>query len=284
MNLFIGERIGGADWSGLPLGRFAPRGQGTAMPVAAAQDTLFLWRDGASAAQVRTRERLLHYERHSRVLDFMARDEEVFITYDTPEVVGECLLVALPPEIQAAYTDCPALAIPSRFAFEDPFVYETACVLEQQCIGHEPWGRLFTESVSAALVSYFVARYGSAPRFPATAPRGSPGRLSTAHQSRILCFIESRLGEDLSLRDLAERIGASPAHFMRLFTRTFAQSPHQFVLNRRIEKAKGLLRLQHHSLAEVSMACGFGSPSHFGVAFRQRTGMTPHQFRMTPPD
>ena len=214
----------------------------------------------------------------------MARDEEAFITYDTPEAAGECLLVAMPAEVQAAYTDCPALVIPSQFAFDDPFIYESARVLEQQCIRHEPWGRLFTESVSAALVSYFVARYGGASRSPATPSKGSPGRLSTAHQSRILCYIESRLGENISLRQLAERVGASPAHFMRLFTRTFAQSPHQFVLNQRIERAKGLLLLQHHSLAEISMACGFRSQSHFGVAFRQRTGMTPHQFRVARPE
>ena len=281
MNLCIGDRIDTADWPGLPLGRFAPQGHGAALPVAAAQDTLFIWKDGASPAQVRSRGTGLHYARHDRVLDFMARDEEAFITHDSPEAVGECLLVAMPPEIRQTFGEPMRRGSPlsSRFNFADPFIYESARILERECRAGAPGGRLLVESISTALVTYFTSTHAATPNPIASASRGGPGRLSTMLQTRLIRYVDDHLAENIGLHEMAQQIGKSPAQFMRLFTRTFAQSPHRFVLGCRIERAKWLLRTDRFSVAEVSAACGFSSPSHFGSAFRLRTGSTPSQFR-----
>lgn len=284
MNLCIGERIDNADWPGLALGRFAPQGHGAALPVAAAQDTLFIWKNGSSSAQVRSRGMGHHYARHERVLDFMAKDEEAFITHDSPETAGECLLVAVPPEIRESL-DWPTGQRPwfqSRFDFIDPFIYESARVLERECRSGAPGGRLLVESISTALVAYLVAAHAANPNAKpvAGASRGGPGRLSTGLQARLVRYVDEHLAENIGLNEMAQQIGKSPAQFMRLFTRTFAESPHRFVLNRRIEKAKWLLRTDRHSVADISADCGFSSPSHFASAFRTRTGTTPGQFRM----
>ena len=86
---------------------------------------------------------------------------------------------------------------------------------------------------------------------------------------------------DLGLQELAAVAGYSPAHFLRLFRRAFGQTPHQFVLDLRIERAKRLLRADGQSLAEIAGSCGFADQSHFGSAFARRAGMPPGRYRET---
>src|SRR5689334_16336309 len=100
MNLCIGEPLCPPGWTGLPLGRFAPPGHDEALPVAAFQDTLFVWNDGASSARVCGETGELHYARHDGVLDLMSTDEECYIRHDKPEAPGSCLLVAFPTEMR----------------------------------------------------------------------------------------------------------------------------------------------------------------------------------------
>lgn len=92
-------------------------------------------------------------------------------------------------------------------------------------------------------------------------------------------FIRSHLAEDLSLRRLAARARFSPAHFHRIFTAFFRQTPHDYVLTCRIEAAQAALRSDRCSLAELAASCGFSSQSHFTAQFKRATGMTPLQYR-----
>ena len=123
MNLCLGERLDEPGWTGPPLGRFAPLGHEKALPVAASQDTLFLWKTGASPASVRCRGNPQQYERGAGVIDFMAADEEAFIAHDRPEAPGEALVVALTPHARATLAESSATTrFSSRFGFADPLV------------------------------------------------------------------------------------------------------------------------------------------------------------------
>lgn len=281
MNVCIGERLDTPAWSGPPLGRFAPPGHGAMLPVAAMQDTLFVWKEGASAAHVRSGGQVQHYARGTRVADVMGMHEEAFIAHDVPEAPGECLLVAVHPEVREQY--CPELkpgaSLRNRFGLLDPLLCELACALERQCVEGEPLGALYTESLATMLVSCVLAKYAGDAAGAMPPSRSGPGGLAPAQQARICGHIRERLGENISLRELAELTGYSPAHFMRLFQQTFGQSPHQFLLDQRVERAKLLLRGDHHTLSDVALACGFSSPSHFGASFARRTGMSPGRYR-----
>lgn len=281
MNLCIGERIDGPDWTGLPLGRFAPPGHASSLPVAAAQDTIFVWKDGASAAQVRWHREVCRYARHSGVLDVMGADEETFIMHDNPEAPGECLLIALPREVRESFGhgQFDKAQLSSAFGFDDPMLYQLATTLEWHCRAGQPSGVLYTESLSAALVTHACTRYARPVGSPARATKFGSRRLSAAQQGRIYRFVEERLGSDISLRELAALAGYSQAHFLRLFRQTFQQTPHQFVVHLRIERAKRLLQGDRHSLVQVARACGFADQSHFGATFSRATGTTPGRFR-----
>ena len=94
----------------------------------------------------------------------------------------------------------------------------------------------------------------------------------------LLRFIDQRLSEKLTLEDLAEYAGISRAAFARSFSAHFRCSPHQFLIHRRIERAKQLLAQGFHTCADVAYEVGFSGQSHFSTTFKAIEGVTPIVF------
>lgn len=101
-----------------------------------------------------------------------------------------------------------------------------------------------------------------------------------AHQRRQLVeFIDNQLAEPISLGQLAGLCALSEYHFARMFRASFGLPPHQYVLARRLARARHLLRHTRLPLGEIALACGFASASHFTHRFRQAVGGTPGDYR-----
>ena len=101
-----------------------------------------------------------------------------------------------------------------------------------------------------------------------------------AHQRRLLAdYIDSQLDTPLSLGQLAGLCALSEYHFARRFRASFGLPPHQYVLARRLERARLLLRSSARPLGDIALACGFASASHFTNRFRQAVGGTPGEYR-----
>lgn len=101
-----------------------------------------------------------------------------------------------------------------------------------------------------------------------------------AHQRRQLVeYIDSRLGEPITLGQLAARCTLSEYHFARMFRESFGLPPHQYLLARRLSHARDLLRNSRLPLGDIALACGFSSASHFTNRFRQAVGGTPGDYR-----
>lgn len=113
------------------------------------------------------------------------------------------------------------------------------------------------------------------------APRPErPDALSRDRLRRVLDHIEDALEDgDLSLAELAAIARLSPFHFSRAFKAATGRAPHQFVLARRVERAKALLARRDLALAEIAYRAGFASQAHFSTAFRRATGTTPARYR-----
>ena len=90
--------------------------------------------------------------------------------------------------------------------------------------------------------------------------------------------IDRRYAQRLDVPALARAAYASPAHFSRSFKRAFGETPHQYLLRRRVERAKELLRGTRSSVTEVGMEVGFASLSSFSTAFRELTGERPSDY------
>ncbi len=100
------------------------------------------------------------------------------------------------------------------------------------------------------------------------------------HQlSLVLDYIHENYHRPISLDELARVAGRSQFHFSRRFKERTGQSPHQYVINRRIALAQRLLREERLPIAEIAYACGFSSQSHLTDMFRRRIGITPGRYR-----
>ncbi len=80
---------------------------------------------------------------------------------------------------------------------------------------------------------------------------------------------------------LSEASGLSVSHFTRRFKVTTGLSPHQFVLRRRVERAKRLLKHTSEAIAQIALCCGFSHQEHLTHTFKRFTGNTPGRYRQT---
>jgi AraC family transcriptional regulator len=109
--------------------------------------------------------------------------------------------------------------------------------------------------------------------------RGSTG-LSSRQIRAVLAHVEEQMGRHpLTLNELATVAGLSPFHFSRAFKAATGCPPHRYVVERRIERAKELIRKGGLGLAEIAQATGFADQAHFSSVFRRATGTTPGRFR-----
>jgi AraC family transcriptional regulator len=138
-----------------------------------------------------------------------------------------------------------------------------------------PAGRLYGESLSNALAVYLLSQYAVQRRVP-TVPKGG---LPQYRLKRVLDYIGDNLAEDVSLSDLAELAGMSAHHFAELFKRSMTCTPHRYVLQERIKRAKIALRDPRCTILDAAAISGFPNSSHFARMFRRFVGVSPSQFQ-----
>jgi AraC-like DNA-binding protein len=90
---------------------------------------------------------------------------------------------------------------------------------------------------------------------------------------------DARYFEPLKVADLAAAASMSPSHFSHQFARTFGESPHQYLLTRRLERAAALLRVSDRSVADICFAVGWASVGSFTTSFRRMFGQSPVAYR-----
>jgi AraC-like DNA-binding protein len=106
-----------------------------------------------------------------------------------------------------------------------------------------------------------------------------PTDLLERHLLRARDLVDSRYAEPLDLSTLAREAHVSPRHFSRSFRRVFGETPYQYLLTRRLERARHLLRTTDMSVAEVCLEVGFTSVGSFTTTFRRHVGVSPTTFR-----
>ena len=97
----------------------------------------------------------------------------------------------------------------------------------------------------------------------------------------VLSHIDMRLGDPLPLRELADVAGVGRTQFALAFAEQLGCTPHRFIVRRRIERARQLLRLQTVAVSVIAYELGFSSPSHFAAKFKSETGIEPSRFAET---
>ena len=157
----------------------------------------------------------------------------------------------------------------------DPVIARLATVLMDEMRVGAPYARLAVDALTQQLVGHMLRRWSNVggTRQRPTAPTAD-WRLRRAME-----HLAAHLADEPGIADLAHVVGLSPRHLSTLFRRSTGLSPHQWLVERRIDRARDMLRDRSLSMTEVALACGFASSQHFATTFRSRTGTTPSAFR-----
>jgi AraC family transcriptional regulator len=155
----------------------------------------------------------------------------------------------------------------------DPQVERIGWMMQAEDHDAYPAGRLFADSLAAALAARLLALQSHHP-----AATSQPGRALPAWRLRqVIEYIEAHLDQDLTLAELAGVAGFSLSHFKALFKQATGTPVHRFVLERRVERARLHLLDGDMSLTDIVLETGFAHPSHMARCMRRMLGLSPSQ-------
>lgn len=134
------------------------------------------------------------------------------------------------------------------------------------------------DNQAALLVAHGQARLQQMPGGQSRKPASAYTADRQAH-AKVLQLIHDTLETPLPLALLARTANMEPLRFLRSFTKALGCTPHAYILEARLQKARKLLHTSQSSLASIAVDCGFAHQSHLGAALKQRLGTTPSAYR-----
>lgn len=164
-----------------------------------------------------------------------------------------------------------------RLAVEDTFLEQLATALQKELESPYPVNQLYVESLQNVIAVHLLRHHCQVTLGKIKLIQDG---LSQRQQKQVIEFIIENLDRKLSLKEISQQLEISPYHFCRLFKQSTGITPYQYVKQKRIERAKQLLKQKQPSIVEVALICGFSCQSTFTTSFRQATGVTPKQYRV----
>ena len=162
--------------------------------------------------------------------------------------------------------------------FHDPLIEQITWAIRAELLEPSPVGKMLVENLASALDVHLLRQHSNLNPASVSLP-AARGALDSRRLSRVKDFIESHLGEDLSIVTLANEACLSPFHFARAFKAATGTSPHSYLTDRRIKKAKSLIAEGRIPLAEIAHLCGFSTQAYFTTWFKRVTHTTPGAYR-----
>ncbi|MGD2180865.1 helix-turn-helix domain-containing protein [Lusitaniella coriacea] len=193
--------------------------------------------------------------------------------------LGEFTILAIEPNLlqQAGQdlVDCDRIElIPQFMNQQDALIQGILFALRDEIKSSQIGDDRLIDSLKTTLAIHLLRKYC------ATKPKLSSyqDNFSKSNLKQVTEYIHENLDRNLKIVELAAIAKMSPYHFIRLFRNSVGNTPHQYILQCRIEKAKCLIQQKKLTIAEIAANLGFCDQSHFGRYFKLITGVTPKQF------
>ena len=162
-----------------------------------------------------------------------------------------------------------------HFANPDPLLYGIGLALKQEVESENQNGQFYLDSLIATLITHLISHY--------TAEKNKFHKHTSSFPKQrirqVINYIQDNLDRDLSLCELAASIHISPSYFSTLFKESTGISPHQYIIQCKIDRAKKLLQGDDMTIAKVACELGFSHQSHLNYHFKRLVGTTPKRFQ-----
>jgi AraC family transcriptional regulator len=169
--------------------------------------------------------------------------------------------------------DCVEL-IP-HFSKPDLLISQIALTLQKELISNDSGSRLYVDSMAIALSAHLLRHYSAKKH----TIQDYTGGLPKYKLQQAIEYIHDHLTEGFSLEAIANYIGISQYHFAKLFKQSTGMTPHQYLIETRLEKAKILLAKTDFTISEIAYRTGFANQSHLTRLFRKYLSTTPKAYR-----
>jgi len=166
-----------------------------------------------------------------------------------------------------------AVEVVGQYGAFDPVLWHLGRELRAELRRHRKLDSTYLHSVATVLTRYLISTYVTA-----VLPLESGG-LPRFKLRRAVEYMHENMAGDISFRDVARHVQMSPYHFARMFKQSTGQSPHNYIVRCRIERAKTLLVEAKLPISDVAFEVGYKSQSHFTTCFGRLAGVTPAAFR-----
>ena len=161
------------------------------------------------------------------------------------------------------------------FSKPDPHLHQIAMLLWAELKSGGIMGKLYAESLTQVLVIHLLRHYSTLTQTITPQNRS----LTRVQIQQAIDYIHTNLNRDLSLAELSSVVNVSPTYFASLFKQAMRVSPHQYVIQERVERAKLMLSKTDLAITDIALQLGFSSQSHLTQQFKRLTGVTPKQVR-----
>lgn len=176
---------------------------------------------------------------------------------------------------EVAERDPAQIEFVEQIGFDDPLLLHLALALQHELEQPTATGPLYAQTATQMLAVHLICHYTTTPQRIWEPTHG----LSRSQVQRIRSFVHDQLAQELTLATLAQQVNLSPYYFARMFRQSTGESPHQFVLHQRLERAQWLLAATATPLTEITAACGFANQSYLATVFKRHFGITPQRYR-----
>lgn len=263
------------DWSGIVLEKYA-------LPACEFPNfyfkniTVLLFTKGSCSV-----EATINGQRHKETLS--KNDIYIFPSgFEDREQMSEgteLITISLAPTFVADFGDDiknpDSIEIVPHNLVRDPLIKNILLSLESEAKNKDGRNRLYVDSLSQMLAAHVLRKYSTLN----SSLDDSPAGLSRYKLKRATEYINDNLKKNLKLKDISSVIGMSPYYFARKFKESTGLTPHQYVIQQRIELAKNLLEHTELPIVQVAFDSGFSSQSHLAAHFRIHTSTTPKKYR-----
>ena len=192
----------------------------------------------------------------------------------------EFVLVLVEPEkmVSSAPIVSKSCTFTETYQIKDPNLeYIFKLLLSEIQAGNQN-GKLFLENIVSILTLHFVKNYS---KEQSAELIENVNGFTSKELEKALYYIDQNMSENYKIENLAEEFGISKFNFIKRFKSSTNVTPHQFIIKKKLERSKNLLKEDRLSLTDITYMLNFSDQSHFSNSFKKMYGVTPREFRKT---